>query len=168
MRVFKINYEMQGNKSFTAGILAENKDKALKFLKKTVGTIKRINSISSSDTDVHGIDDEIVKRILKKYDKVEVVKEEKSEDRETKELQKKVDFLDKEKKEITAEKDRKLAEKDAYIKQLNNDINNLTAQLETLRVDGVKETIFVCDICDSEFKSKVGMKQHKTRVHKDN
>ncbi len=159
MRVFKINYEMQGNKSFTAGILAENKDKALKFLKKTVGTIKRINSISSSDTDVHGIDDEIVKRILKKYDKVEVVKEEKTVN-EDKELQNKIKLLESENIE-------KLKEKDKHINKLNNDINNLTSELESLRMDGVKETVFICNICDAEFKSKVGMKQHRTRVHKN-
>jgi flagellar motility protein MotE (MotC chaperone) len=149
MRVFKINYEMPDNKTFTAGILADNKDKALAFLKKVVKNITRVNSISSSDTDVHGIDDNIIDKILKGRpsgdENAEVIEK----------LKEKMMALE----NRTKLKDEQLEMETEKIKKLQESLVKKDLEIKELRDKGVEN--FVCETCGNSFTTAKGLKIHK-------
>ena len=152
MKVFKISYELNGV-NYVAGILADEKDKAIHFLKKVVKNIKSINSISTEGTEIHGIDDAIVNRIIKKNkDSIEA------------DYDKKIQSLRVKLRDAQQE----LYENETKMKEQEKELVNLRAELLTKR-ETIYETVklYLCDICDAEMKTKAGLKAHKSKMHKD-
>ncbi len=152
MKVFKINYEL-GSTNYTAGILADNKDKAVNFLKKVVKNIKAVNSIGTDGTDIHGVDDDIIDRIIKKH-------KDTIEDGYEKKLQSlRVKLRDAE-KEIQDNKEKFKKQEEELLHLRAESIPTRETVYETVKV-------YLCDICDAEVKTKAGLKTHKAKLHKD-
>lgn len=150
MKVFKIDYEM-GNANYSAGILADDKDKALNFLRKVVKNIKSINSVGVSGSDIHGIDDAIINRILEKNKKPQ-----------TNENEAKITSLRAKLKDAQAQ----LGEYEEKFKAQEQELLNVRAELLTKR-ETIHEKVYLCDLCDFETKTKQGLKLHKSKIHKD-
>lgn len=174
MRVFKVNYERGDGKSFVAGILSDDKDKALHFLRKNVPNVKRINSVSAGDADVHAITDEIVNRVIEQNKDKKTESKQSTQQVDTTELEKEKKKLQKDKDKIEYDlqelktENQSLKNRISDLKQKAERADMVEEQLEQIRTQGTLEKVYVCDICQQEFKSQGGLKSHKTRVHTTN
>lgn len=146
-----------GNNSYTAGILADDKDKALAFLKKTVNNVSRINSISEGSVDTHGIDDAIIERIMKKNKKGEL-----------QEYERKIESLRNKKRLIESEYREYRDTMEDKVKMMEDELMKIKGDA-LIKSETVyeKQPVYVCDECDAELKTKPGLAAHKTKMHGD-
>ena len=64
MKVIEIDYTIENNDMiWKVGILANDKEEAVRFLKKNV-RLKHIHTISQTDSNIHCFTDEIIEKIL--------------------------------------------------------------------------------------------------------
>ncbi len=156
MKVYRVEYIM-GNNTYTAGILADDKDKALAFLKRTVKNVSRINSVSEGSVDTHGIDDAIIERIMKKNSKGEL-----------QEYERKLESLRNKRRSVESEYREYRDTMEDKVKMMEDELMKIKGDA-AIKSETVyeKQTVYVCDECDAEMKTKAGLAAHKTKMHGD-
>jgi hypothetical protein len=169
MKLFRVNYEIKGNKgqSFTAGIIANSKEKAIDMIYRKVGVSIRVLSIGMGG-DVNAIDDEIADIIIKKSGEVE-------------KLKKKVKNLTNELKNLETQYESDVAHYqerlDAKEQQDTQSVSS-AALRDAMRANQAKQPqveekiiekkLYICPYCEFETEKKQGLKTHIARMHKDN
>lgn len=148
MKVFRINYETVKG-SYSAGVLADTKDKAIAFVQRNTNGFKNISTIGTGN-DVHAIDDDIVDRAINQSSKITKYKE------KIKKLNEYSQELEQELQDTRNELDAKQQQPTVSSKDLK----------EALKPGKDSEKIYLCPYCDHEAKTKKGVKQHITKQHK--
>jgi hypothetical protein len=155
MRIFKINYELANGNNLIVGVLADNKDRAVAHLKGKVNGVKRINSISAGESDLHTIDENIVKKICKGY----------TSNDESEKLKEKLISLENRTSVKIKELEENLAEEQKKVNELKIKLQETQKQLKESKETEPKETKYACEICGKSFKTAKGLKIHKKSAH---
>ena len=153
MQVTKIGYENDKGQEFSAVVIDDSKEEAIKFLRKIV-KVERISSTSSMGT-VHAIGDNIVNRIIDKNPEVKKWKE-------------RVETMKNKNKEL--EDQLRLVEYDLEQIKLKEDKNQQqpsSAEIAKAMKENNKGRVYVCPYCEFETEKKKGIKMHISKQHKE-
>lgn len=177
MFAYNISYVLQNNNQYTVGILANNKEEAMKTLYSKQKNIKNISSVSTS-SKIHIISENILRNSVGLFEEIKKLKNENmkiknhlmdSEDElsELKNSSFSENKLTIDSQEANIELENKIIELETKLFELENKSTKIRKSKKKKKESPEKSKI-ICLTCLKEFDTIKLLDEHKKEEHKDN